>query len=147
MMIEYLKFRWRLHQLLREKDKTQLFYFRKIKKMELEKRNQSEIDVLISEAFHERNFIDEEISLITTVYLTRCASRNLLPLPDYGDDSAWIKCQFQNRYVLTNERITALRSALRNEAKECRDMFLPWVALGIGLIGSMTGLISVIVRH
>jgi leucyl-tRNA synthetase len=145
-MFEYLKFRWNLYRLFRDRDNLDSFYKKAIQKAEKDKR--ADVDGLIAEALHEQRWTDEDISILITNYLVRCASRKFLPIPNHQERGMWEACVFQqNRSVLTGAGIARLRSTIRAEQKERRDMITSWVTFGVGIIGAMTGLIAVMAKY
>ncbi len=70
----------------------------------------------------------------------------MLPIPDHGDENLWKRCQYSNRSNLTEKGIAELRATIRREQKETREIYLPWIAGLIGLVGAITGLLAIILR-
>src|SRR3954468_1186471 len=109
-MFQYLKFRWRLWQVDRRR------------------RRESADD-----EFDETNYTDE-INRLHTLHLRGEANRLILPLPAFGDKTAW-----ENRtddLYLTIKGINDLRAAIRAEKKQRREAILMWVPA----ISALTGL-------
>ena len=71
------------------------------------------------------------------------------PIPRSGKledaDDNWDLGSFD--WVLTRQGRRALRKEIREEQKERRESRLFWASLGFGLIGALTGLLSVILRR
>lgn len=89
--------------------------------------------------------VKEEIDHIITSYLEKTALRLILPIPDISDNKMWRTCNhIGNINVLTTLGISELRTSIRNERKAKRDVFISWITVLTGLIGTIIGLISVL---
>jgi hypothetical protein len=57
----------------------------------------------------------------------------------------WCESEIKSRhYYLSPEGLYQLRSAIRQEQRERRDSASAWIGWSIGLIGALTGLVSMI---
>ena len=88
---------------------------------------------------------------LETAYLVGKARELNHVVPDKADIEAWMDMPatpsevFKEKKILTVYGITQLRSALRKEQKERFDVIQSRIALALGLIGSITGIISLII--
>jgi hypothetical protein len=88
---------------------------------------------------------------LETAYLVGKARELNHDVPNKSDTEAWMDVPamssevFENKKILTVYGITKLRSALRKEQKERFDVIQSRIALALGLIGSITGIISLII--
>jgi hypothetical protein len=80
-------------------------------------------------------------------YLLAEADRLLVPLPDEDDEAMWtVESEGVGTPVLTRAGINAVRAAIRAEKKASSERFLMMTSGLVGLIGAVTGLVSVIIR-
>lgn len=103
------------------------------------------IEELEHNAWSEEKFTTEEVSILLTKHLTTKASRYSLPVPSRDEVDMWQQCSHaSNQYVLTNAGITGVRSIVRNHEKSKRDTVLVYIAAFTGILGTATGLLSII---
>ena len=145
-MIAGLRYRWRLHKLLRNESKinndfkNQLKYLKKQGKTdEIEElRSISSVDFFLNK---------EEIQNLITTRLNEIANKLVLELPDYEDKQMWHESIYtMDQSVLTEKGIEALRSKIRAEKRERIDIFIRWATVLTGTIGALTGLLAVILH-
>jgi hypothetical protein len=88
---------------------------------------------------------NDEMHQVTSDYYLKHAERLLISTPDFslaGPD--WIESQFTGRYRLAPDALHDLKSKVRLEWKERRDVAFMWLAAATGIIGALTGLVSVL---
>jgi len=88
----------------------------------------------------ERLRIDEEQQGIVTERLRRNATRLLIPLPVISSEN-WERGSQTGIWHLTSEGAAKVRRALHEERKRRQDIWLPWLAVVVGLIGASIGLV------
>ena len=146
-MLAELKFQKRLKKLSAGQAKTTAYYNRKLKEARKQGKNKDDIMGLDEEAYFEYSMAQEEIDMLITDRLTSKARKLILPLPAFENEEMWKKCHdLSSRFVLTSKGIAELRKNIRSERKDRRDVYIPWIAIAIGLIGALTGLLAVILK-
>lgn len=92
--------------------------------------------------------IDEEILGLLSRYHMSEANKRFLPTPPFSEkDGIWEWSNYTRGYHLTEKGIRELRGVIRNDKKERMELlsyWYPWIGVLFGLIGAITGLISVI---
>jgi DNA-binding response OmpR family regulator len=86
-------------------------------------------------------FEDRKRSLVVG-FLLRKAEKKLIPRPEFNEQN-WIKNEDES-YHLSESAINELRSKIRAENHECIEMVIKILAVIIGVIGSLSGLVAVI---
>lgn len=86
--------------------------------------------------------------LIQTEYFRNKADILNVPMPDPSDKELYDTVEWdddpkQPKY-LTDKGALAIRSAIREEEKHRREAFGYWFGIVVGVIGALTGLISVL---
>jgi len=143
----FFEYRWRLLKLNREKRIIDKKITKQGKKIRKTKGPQAESEFYEQDADHYEVWAtDEKISALHTSYLRSVAGKMLLPYPRTINDDEWEKGDLTGNYYLKNEVIASLRSAIRNEKKDSLELFRNWIAILIGLIGALTGLMAVLKR-
>jgi hypothetical protein len=140
LMIEYLRFRWRLWRWRRQY---------------IEDERRTEAAVAAAKARGAGDQIDEiwggsdapvlryKVRRAMSDYLIAEADRLLIPLPDKGDEKIW---ENPERYpTLTKEGINQLRAMIRAERKARMELFVMWVPGVVGVLGALIGLASILV--
>jgi hypothetical protein len=119
---------------------TERGHDRLIKQAQERKKSEREIEGMLALRYYECNEIEQSIRLLTTRTLVRTAKRLSLPIPAWKDKAMWEE-DYGDRY-LTTLGVQTIRKQIRDERKEKRDSWLPWVCAITGLIGALIGLIS-----
>ena len=146
-MIEYLRYRAKLAQLFRQKKTMRASYAEDIRKARKEGKSGDDIRSIESGSQFEETMINEEVAILATDNLIEKARRRLIPIPSHDTDGMWEKCcVMDDRYVLSNQGISQLRSSLRKEQKERVELVVQFLAPLIGIIGAVTGLVAVIMK-
>lgn len=146
-MLEHLKYRLALSKLFKQKEELRTAFSADIRKARTEGKRTDDIESIESQSRVEEQMLDEQISILVTNYLIGQASRRFVPIPPHSEQNMWSQCDvISNRYVLTNDGITRLRSALRSEQKERNEMWLTMLAALTGIVGALTGLVAVMNR-
>jgi hypothetical protein len=144
-MFEGIKYHLELKKLHKEQDKILACYLRD-KKQALAEKRIDDIEILSSEASGEDMIVRENIDSLVTRYWLRQAARNFIPVPDRKDETMWKDADFDRRRFLTEKGISAVRTAVREEKRQSREL---WATIGsalIGAIGAATGLAAVLVK-
>jgi hypothetical protein len=107
------------------------------------KESSRKIDEMVALYHHECEPIERDINMLMTRGLLRKAKRLSLPIP-WGDKEMWTE-DYGDKYLST-KGAHAIRKNIRDEQKEKRDIYLPWVCAITGLIGSLIGLTSLLLK-
>lgn len=146
-MIEHLKYRAKLTKLFRQKERLRAAFTEDIRKARKAGKPTEDIQSLEDHSCFEERIIDEEIAILATDNLIRKARRWFVPIPSYDADGMWKRCNtINNRYVLTSQGISQLRSSLRKEHKEHAELLVMVLAVLTGIVGAVTGLVAVIMK-
>ncbi|MDI5985353.1 hypothetical protein QLQ85_11170 [Halomonas sp. M4R5S39] len=146
-MIEYLQYRAKLAKLFRQKEAVSNSYRVAIRNAQAEPKPREEIQSIEHESYFEDSMLDEEISILATDYLTRRAKRRFVAIPSHEAEGMWEQCnKISNRYVLTDNGISELRSSLRKEQKEQVEFVVMIFATLTGVVGAVTGLVAVTMK-
>lgn len=87
----------------------------------------------------------DEIQQITSRYFLKQAERLLIPTPSFSTKGPdWMESQITGSYRLAPDALHELRSRVRIEWKERREVSFMWLAAVTGIIGTLTGLVSVL---
>jgi hypothetical protein len=145
-MLPELQYEWRLRQLQRSRRKLIADYKKKRlalpkSKERAEAREKIDLDERID--LEEAN---EEISFATTSHLVEEAQRLIVPIPPRDNGEYWYIDNTFGRNHLTTAGVIKLRSDIRVERKARRELPLSLLPMAIGLVGALTGLLSVILR-
>ncbi|MBI3801526.1 MAG: hypothetical protein HY268_31720 [Deltaproteobacteria bacterium] len=98
-----------------------------------------EREQLAAEWAFEKTLIDERHRGLETERLQRAADRFYVPLPLRASEQ-WEKGPTGTWY-LTPEGAGQVRRAIYEERKRRQEIWVPWIAAAVGVIGALTGLI------
>lgn len=144
-MTDFIKYRIALWRLLKQKEKIRFAYAKEISTAHKEGKKPDDIRALEASAWFEEQMLNEEISLLVTAHWISKATKHFITIPSRATEGMWEQCdKISERFVLTNAGISALRSALRAEIKERRDLVLPYILALTGIIGTLTGLVAIL---
>jgi len=144
-MIDYIRYRMALRRLSKQKRKIRKTYAKSLASARAAGNNMNDLRALESEAWFEESMIAEEIALLITDFLVSKADKHFISTPSRKEEGMWEQCdKISERFVLTKAGISAVRTSIRAEAKERRDLILPVIAALTGVIGTVTGLIAVL---
>jgi hypothetical protein len=91
--------------------------------------------------------VDAEIQSLITQRLIQIADRYLVPRPKFrSEGGAWVQTSAAGHWHLTIEAIADLRSAIRHEKKERSENGRMWLAALTGLVGTLIGLASLLLK-
>jgi hypothetical protein len=144
--MNYLSYRLSLNKLYRKRNRIDKYYKKQYEEAKKEK-NSKKREEISSYASMELNVIDDDIFYLEHRYLTSVATRLLLSIPPFVSEEKgglWEQSQLTGKWHLTSEGIRKLRGEIRTEKKERTDLLSRWIAIIIGLIGAITGLVAVI---
>jgi len=142
-MIDTIKLKWKLFLLFRERDKNYKLYSLAMGRARAEGEF-DEVNDLIGEAGQEDRMLQDSIDSIVTRYWLRKATRKFVPVPERSAVRMWKRSEFDDRWLLTEEGVSAVRNSVHEENKRAFEF---WVVLGSGItgaIGAATGLIAVL---
>ncbi len=144
-MLAYIRFRWEQHKIERWMDKISHAH----KDAEQKARARGATDAELHELGHNSHFeqllADDEMIRLTSFYYLRLANRMLIPVPEFKTEGGvWVESQRTGQYHLTPQALHDLRATIRAEKKARREEWTIWLALGMGLIGTLSGLIAII---
>jgi len=94
---------------------------------------------LAAEWAFERTLIDERHRGLETERLQKKADRFYVPLPLLASDK-WERGPTGTWY-LTPEGAEKVRRAIYEERKRRQDIWVPWIAAAVGILGTLTGFI------
>ncbi len=99
---------------------------------------------LAAEWAFEKTLIDERHRGLETERLQKQADRFYVPLPVLSSDQ-WERGPIGTWY-LTSEGAAKVRSAIYKERKRRQEIWVPWIAATVGVIGVLTGLILALTK-
>lgn len=138
---------WHLRKLHKERQKIHAFYKKALGEAKAAQKLQLELDRLFFEERMEIEIVDAEIHSLLTQRLIQIADRNLIPRPEFkSEGGAWIQSSVTGRWHLTIEAIAELRSTIRREKKERSENWRMWLAACTGLVGTLIGLVSLLLK-
>lgn len=145
-MFAYLRFRWKLGRLERWRKDTAA---KSEKEMAAARRRHAkgdEIYEIESNAHYEDRMYDEEVYRLHTRYLFSEAHRLVISTAKFHEKESWEDGPTGARH-LTLAALNELRAVIREEKKVRRELLLMWVPAiaGLtGLVGALTGLVSIL---
>ena len=90
---------------------------------------------------------DQWRALIQTDYYRRKAESLLVEIPGINDAGMYSRVEWDDHpdepYYLTPAGLKVVKAAIREEQKHRRESIGYWFAIAVGLIGAITGLVSV----
>jgi hypothetical protein len=143
-MFEYLRFRWKLGQLERERRQLEKINAAKLKAARERKASAEEIHLLQDDGASDYFHFQDEIRKLHSRYLFTQASRLLLPRPSMSDDTMWER-EGPNSFYLTELGINHLRAAIRAERKARVELFLMLMSGVVGILGALIGLAAILI--
>jgi hypothetical protein len=145
-MFERAKLRWRLRQWERRYRADEEGTDRAVRQAKAKGASQAEIDEITGGS--SAPVLRYKVRKAMSDYLISEADRLLLPPPD-DNERNWTTFDGLEgvERVLTREGINELRTAIRAELKARSERLLMLTSGLIGVIGAITGLVSVLVRR
>lgn len=142
-MIEYIKYRYRLAKLLRDRRAVTKKYEPLLAK---EKSGDDMTDIMYEE-HTELVIVDDQIHRLVTNWLWEQAKKSMIPIPSHDEEGMWEETESRpGTYHLSVKGVGTLRAALRKENKERWETLVVWVAPITGLVGALTGLLAIIMK-
>lgn len=146
-MFERLRFSLAVRRLIKQQNETDKTYKDSIQAERQGQNRYEEIEGIRAEAGHYWFEIEDEISRLRTRYLCRTANRLILPIPNRKNDKMWEDTTSDAiEKVLTTAGIAELRSLIRKEKKERVEQAAILIAALTGIIGTITGLLAVVLK-
>jgi len=147
---EAVEFRLKLRRLQREKSRLYDLYARGHEEYRRLDADDEEIKQLNDEERYNVGIIDEQIYQIHFERITAQAERLSISIPDHQQNrEQWEVAPLTGRWRLRREGLRTLLTAIREVQKERQQAMqakLIWVTAATGMVGSLTGLISVLYR-
>jgi hypothetical protein len=144
-MLSWVKFRWQQHKIERWMDRISSAHKEAEQKARAQSATADEIHDLGHQYDLEHLLADDEMIRLTSSYYLRLANRMLIPLPEFKTEGgAWVESVPTGRYHLTPQALHDLRATIRAEKKARREELTAWLAMIIGVIGALSGLIAII---
>jgi hypothetical protein len=138
---------WRIRKFNREKRRIQQFYKAALVEARKAGKSQLELDRLFFEERMQVQIVDAEIRHAVTQRLIQLADRYLIPHPEFRSEGGdWVQSSASGQWHLTAEAISALRAAIRQERKERSESWRMWLAACTGLVGTLIGLVSLLLK-
>lgn len=108
--------------------------------------NLAQCDSLMTEIAVQSDFIRDEVESLRTRRLLRRARNLGLPVPPCSDEDFW-ECNSQTgSYYLTDNGRSEFCRSIQRANRERYDEWARWALLAIGLLGMVTGFLSVLHR-
>jgi len=144
-MIQWITFRWKQYQLEQWVDKISRAHKEADQKARAKGAAGDELQELGHKFHTEHRLAEDEIIRLTSAYYVRLANRMLIPVPEFKTEGgAWMESRETGLYHLTPKALHELRATIRAERKARREEWTIWLALVIGAIGALSGLIAII---
>ena len=143
-MIEWLKFRRELAGLQRQELGLRKNYTKILTEAKKNNTPPRKIESIEREEADRVSDLHEEMDSAVTWYLMARARRARVPTPALNDNEAWTHRRGLPEYpILTPKGVHDLRAASRQEWREKTTWFVPLLTTVTGLVGALTGLLSV----
>jgi hypothetical protein len=137
----------RVRKLHKERQRIQAVYKEALNEAKAADKSELELERLFFEERMEVEIVDAEIHQLITQRLIQIAERNLIPHPEFkSEGGAWIQSSVTGHWHLTIEAMAELRAAIRREKKERSESWLMWLAGCTGLVGTLIGLASLLLK-
>lgn len=136
---------WRLRRFEAAKRRTAAAFRKDYDDAKRAGKSTDELERIMYDTRYEVGFIDEQIRALRTLHLLRKADRYGVPRPAAFDPATahlWDKGEYSHCPALTPHAYAELRSAVRKERKERREMWLPIAALIVTVVGSAIGVVA-----
>jgi hypothetical protein len=148
-MLAWLNYHRKLWLLQRERRRLSTKHDRRFRDAKAKNAADKEWELLLHELWEDIGIIDEEIKTLRGLYLITVAERLLLPTPAYSVDETdmWEKSSITNKKLLTREAQYQILSDIRKERSQRSENLRLWLAGATGLIGAMSGLMAILLRH
>jgi len=101
-------------------------------------------DALVSDYLNEGDLFENEVARRETRFLVKEARRYMIPVPPAKEGERWEKSNVDERLYLTFAAMRDLRNGIREERRLRAEPVTIWLPLAIGLVGAITGLVSVL---
>lgn len=106
----WLAFQWKRRSLERSIEKISRLHSEELKK--LKSPTHEQLESLHSEFRTEQEIYEDELTVLTSSYLTSVARRMFVPVPEFNvEGGAWVQASTTGKYHLNAEALSALRSA------------------------------------
>lgn len=144
-MKAWLKYKWELLHALKERDKLTAPYDKQYKAAKKAEPNNPHLAEIYNEIDLDLNILDTEIEDIHSRYLFRKVLNLGIPFPYIQPrHKYWTQPGIGGPIVLTTEGKYEIRKLIRAEQKARREPFLAWAGWIVGILGALTGLVSVL---
>jgi hypothetical protein len=147
---EAIEFRLKLRRLQREKSRLYELYARGHEEYRRLDADDEEIKQLNYEERYKVGIVDEQIYQVHFEWITAQAERLSISIPDHQQNREhWEVASLTGRWRLRREALRTLLTAIREVQKERRQAMqakLIWVSAATGMVGALTGLMSVLNR-
>ncbi|KXJ49771.1 MAG: hypothetical protein AXW16_02200 [Cycloclasticus sp. Phe_18] len=147
-MIQYIRYKYRLFNLFRNRNKTRKVFAGQLKKMRSEKASEDDIYGIYHEENTELKIVDYEIEVLTTEYFVDLAKVHFIEVPRWDDEKAWIDSSLDPyRKVLSNQAISNLREKIMGYRKMRNEQLVPIITSLTGLIGAVIGVVALFISR
>jgi hypothetical protein len=147
---EAIEFRLKLRRLQREKSRLYDLYARGHEEYRRLDADDEDIKQLNYEERYNVGIVDEQIYQVHSERITARAERLFISIPDHQQSrDHWEVARLTGRWRLRREALQNLLAAIREVQKErqqARQAKLIWVTAVTGMLGVLTGLVSVLNR-
>jgi hypothetical protein len=147
-MFDDFSYAFQIWRLERQKNRLRRRYGAEISSARARKARQDEIEQIMILEMHEVDEVLDGISFCHSVYLRLQAERLDIPVPQFvaggglGSEN-WTQSEFTGKYRLSDHARHVLREKIALAMKEQREKWTWWIPIIFGLIGSLTGFLSV----
>ena len=145
-MFENIKHDLKIRRLQAAKDEVYIAYSKEFSEA---KKNGDEDGIQRAYAgqSHEVETIDDEMWFMLSQYWRNKAERlHITTAPFSQSDGTWVRGETNGLWRLSPEEVGKLRSAVRKEEKERREHWQVWATLLIGFMGTLIGLVSLLIH-
>lgn len=145
-MLDAIRHARRLRKLQRHREQITSDYKTKTEIARKEGKSSEELYKIGEGEHFDVIYIDDEIDLLQSMYVRRQAEKLLLSVPKFDKDGGdWEQSDRNGKWRLTRRASSELRVAIRQEQRERRQHWQAALALLIGLVGALIGLVSLLV--
>jgi len=71
-------------------------------------------------------------------------AKNTEKLVTDDEDDNWYRADFEPSFLLKDSALNSLRREIRQEQRERRDLYLPWISAITGLLAVVLGIVTVL---
>lgn len=144
-MLDGLRYTFQLRRLQANRRRLRKKYKKLYDEAKQQDKSREELMTLLETQDHEIDPVDEDIWHLQMNYLLEKAENNFVPTPDFNTETGeWIESYATNRWRLSPDALAKVRTDIRREQKERREVWLTWLTPLTGFIGALIGLVAIL---